>query len=373
MKNKQITLHLISFDIPYPPNYGGVIDVFYKIKQLSEKGVEIILHCYEYGRTRSKELNSLCTQVYYYKRENNFNNFLSRKPYIVKTRNSQKLIENLTKDEFPILFEGLHTTGILLSNKFDKRKTIVRTHNIEHEYYKGLKNSESNFSKKLFFKTESIKLKKYEKVLHKVNFILTISPLEHKYFSDVYGTKSLYVPVFFNFQENNNHNNTLRYSLWHGDLSVSDNQKSLKYIVDIYKETEFKLIIASSKVNKKILTYIQPFKNIEFQKINSEKHLDTLLEEAHIHPLVSFQNTGIKLRLLNILSKGKHVITNNAIIEETGLEKCVHIANKTEDFYQKITQLSNTDFTQKDISLRNESLQYFNPTYSAEKIIDLIE
>ncbi len=28
-------LHIISFDIPYPPNYGGVIDVFYKLKALA--------------------------------------------------------------------------------------------------------------------------------------------------------------------------------------------------------------------------------------------------------------------------------------------------------------------------------------------------
>ena len=30
-------IHIITFDIPYPANYGGVIDVFYKIKALKEK------------------------------------------------------------------------------------------------------------------------------------------------------------------------------------------------------------------------------------------------------------------------------------------------------------------------------------------------
>ena len=46
MKNK---LHIISLDIPFPANYGGVIDIFYKLKSLSNLGVEIILHCFEYG------------------------------------------------------------------------------------------------------------------------------------------------------------------------------------------------------------------------------------------------------------------------------------------------------------------------------------
>ncbi|MEI7802398.1 MAG: mannosyltransferase, partial [Bacteroidota bacterium] len=42
-------LHIISFNVPYPPDYGGVIDVYYKIKALKEAGVKIHLHCYEYG------------------------------------------------------------------------------------------------------------------------------------------------------------------------------------------------------------------------------------------------------------------------------------------------------------------------------------
>ncbi len=37
-------LHIIAFDIPFPPDYGGVIDVYYKIKTLSEAGVRIHLH-----------------------------------------------------------------------------------------------------------------------------------------------------------------------------------------------------------------------------------------------------------------------------------------------------------------------------------------
>ena len=32
----QKKLHIISFDIPYPPTYGGVIDVFFKINQTYE-------------------------------------------------------------------------------------------------------------------------------------------------------------------------------------------------------------------------------------------------------------------------------------------------------------------------------------------------
>ena len=43
-------LHIVCLDVPYPVDYGGVFDLFYKIKALSEAGVKIHLHCFEYGR-----------------------------------------------------------------------------------------------------------------------------------------------------------------------------------------------------------------------------------------------------------------------------------------------------------------------------------
>ena len=40
------TLHVIALNIPYPPNYGGVIDIYYKLLALHRLGVRLILHCY---------------------------------------------------------------------------------------------------------------------------------------------------------------------------------------------------------------------------------------------------------------------------------------------------------------------------------------
>ena len=48
MENKR--LHIVAFDVPFPANYGGAIDVFYKLKALHQLGIRITLHCFEYGR-----------------------------------------------------------------------------------------------------------------------------------------------------------------------------------------------------------------------------------------------------------------------------------------------------------------------------------
>ena len=80
-------LHIISFDIPYPANYGGAIDVFYRIKALHDAGIKIILHCwYKEKRTTEPILESLCEKVYYYKRKINVINQLQNM-FLIKDRN----------------------------------------------------------------------------------------------------------------------------------------------------------------------------------------------------------------------------------------------------------------------------------------------
>ncbi|HXB41966.1 MAG TPA: glycosyltransferase family 1 protein, partial [Bacteroidia bacterium] len=83
------SLHIVSFDVPFPANYGGVIDVFYKLVNLYKAGIKITLHCYEYGRGEQKELEKYCQKVYYYKRKTSFLKQLSPVPYIIKSRTSE--------------------------------------------------------------------------------------------------------------------------------------------------------------------------------------------------------------------------------------------------------------------------------------------
>ena len=57
-------LHVVSFNIPYPADNGGLIDVYCKLNALKKAGASIILHCYEYGRPHAQELNEYCVQFF---------------------------------------------------------------------------------------------------------------------------------------------------------------------------------------------------------------------------------------------------------------------------------------------------------------------
>ncbi|HAK10648.1 MAG TPA: mannosyltransferase, partial [Chitinophagaceae bacterium] len=43
-------LHIIALNVPFPVDYGGVVDLFWKLPSLQAQGVNIHLHCFDYGR-----------------------------------------------------------------------------------------------------------------------------------------------------------------------------------------------------------------------------------------------------------------------------------------------------------------------------------
>ncbi len=118
------SVHIISWDIPYPANYGGVIDVFWTLKKLHEQGCKIKLHCFQYGdRFSSEVLNQYCSQVFYYPRKTGMMGLHASLPYIVSSRSDKLLLTNLLQDDAPIIFEGIHSTFLLNEPKLkDRRK-----------------------------------------------------------------------------------------------------------------------------------------------------------------------------------------------------------------------------------------------------------
>src|SRR5689334_578324 len=155
-------LHIVCLDVPWPADYGGAIDMFYKIEALHKAGIKIHLHYFSYNhRGNPTELNQYCESIHVYERKTGWKGFSFKLPYIVSSRINIELVHNLNKDDHPVLLEGLHCTGIVhLLNK--DKKVVVRMHNDEHEYYKQLASSVRNLSKKIYYRRESHSLKKYQ-------------------------------------------------------------------------------------------------------------------------------------------------------------------------------------------------------------------
>ena len=358
-------LHIISFNIPYPANYGGVISVFYHLKALHQLGAKITLHCYEYGREHSTKLNKYCEHVFYYKRKMSPINLLNKKPFIVISRNDKSLLARLSEDDAPILYEGIHTCATLTHSHLQHRAKIVRTHNIEADYYANLANLESNFLKKIYFNTESKKLRNFEeKALQHANHILAISPNDTAWFQERFEHVH-YVPAFHPNEAVDILAGKGEYTLFHGDLSVKDNTNAAFFLIkNIFTKIKTPFIIAGLNPPNILIEEVKKHPHITLKINVSQSEMNDLIQQAHINLLYTFHSSGMKLKLLNALYRGRFCIVNSAMVQNTGMESLCHVADTPDNLIRAIQEVQCLDFTENLIKKRRQSLnnQFSNLT-----------
>jgi hypothetical protein len=374
MEENQATLqylHVVSLTIPYPPNYGGAIDIYYKIKALHECGVKVILHCFEYDQKPTDELEKICHQVFYYSRKKDIRTALSLTPFIVTSRKSPQLLKNLINLPYPILFEGLHCTGFLDHPALKNRMKMVRTHNIEHHYYWGLSKNEHNPFKRIYFILEAIKLKIHQKILVNAQLVLAISPEDTNYLTKRFRTVE-YLPAFHPFLSVSSSTGTGKYLLIHGNLSVNENIASIRYLTKkVLSGISFPIIIAGKNPSGKLLKKKHKHLDIKLIPNPDAAEMNHLIKNAHLVLMHTFQPTGIKLKLLTTLFSGRHIICNSHMVENTGTGHLCHLANSPKEWVSQIERLIDKPFTLTEIAQRNNLLhKQFNNTTNALKIVN---
>lgn len=360
------SINIVSFDVPFPANYGGVIDVFYKIKTFHKMGVKVHLHCFEYGRSEQPELNKYCESVSYYKRKNHWTNLLSSVPYIVKTRVSEELKTNLLANDFPILFEGLHTCYLLNEPQLSERIKLYRESNIEHRYYSHLAKSEKSFTKKIFLKWEARKLKKYEPIIEKAQHSFMVSQTDFHYFEMKYPkSNNHFVPSFHSGFEVKVKEGKGDYVLYHGNLSVSENYEAVFYLIkNIFSVLDVPFIVAGLNPPEHLINEIERHDRITLIANPEEDKMNELIANAQINFLYTNQATGLKLKLLNVLYNGRHCLVNSKMVEGTTLKECCIVEDSIDKQIIKIKNLMEEEVTPSIIEKRQEILL---ENYSNEK------
>lgn len=366
-------LHVVSFDIPFPANYGGVVDVFYKIKELSEKGIKVHLHCFEYGRKHSEELENICYSVQYYKRDLSKVQILKNLPYIVSSRYSEELIVKLMKDKYPILLEGLHTCYVLLDKRMKNRKIFVRTHNVEHDYYLNLALAERSFYKKYYYNNEAKKLQRFENILSKASGLIAISIKDYDYFSKRFQNVT-FIPAFHPHKVVKSKMGKGKYVLYHGNLSVAENYNAVEFLLkNVFDNSNINFKIAGLKPPSHLKKMVESNPNVELIADPTNSELYKLIQKAHINISVTFQDTGLKLKLLNTLYNGRFCLVNDKMLSGTALDDLCVVANNPTEISDEINRLFELSFTEKDIELRKEKLALlYNNGNNVNELISLM-
>lgn len=365
-------LNIVSFNVPYPPDFGGAIDVFYKLKSLSEAGVQIYLHIFEYGRGRPSELEKYCEKIFYYKRDRSLLNGMQLSPYIVSSRNNKVLVKNLNTNQAPVLFEGIHTTAPLKNKAFQSERTLVRMHNLEHDYYNGLFRSETNVLKKLYYWIESKKLIRYQRSLNLADMILSISPSDQSYFEEKLETQSTFIPAFHPNKKVRHLKKKGYFALYHGDLSIWENRKAAHFLVDIFKKLDIPLIVAGRTDDKKLLEKIETAKNLKFISLENQEQLDDLLQRAHINIFWSNHASGIKIKLINALYNGRFCLVNPPVVAGSDLEDLCEVVEDEKALVYKAIQLMDVEFSDEQYFHRKEKMKPYDVEQNIKKLLEVL-
>jgi hypothetical protein len=369
-------LNVVSFDIPYPPDYGGVTDVYWKLFWLHKAGVRVILHCFHSRRNPAPELNGICEQVHYYRRAMGFRSNLSTLPFTVKSRESEALVRNLLANDHPILFEVLHTCGPIADPRLRKRLKIYRHSNIEHEYYKHLSKSERKPVKRLFLRIEAEKLRRFEKILRFADIICAVNADDTQYFSQKYPqSRSVYLPSFHPNEQIDIPSGKGDYVLFHGNLSISENYEAARWLAaNVFPGLSSKVIVAGLDPPPLVKKMIAGLSNVELVASPSLDRMRALIRDAQVHVLYTRQATGLKLKLLNVLFGGRFVVCNTGMLAGTGISPAAGVvtAESPDQFVGRINGWIGIPFSAGHAEARRAMVSNFMNQKNVQTLVELI-
>ncbi|MEP7165814.1 MAG: glycosyltransferase family 4 protein [Ferruginibacter sp.] len=350
-------LHIVTHDIPWPADYGGVVDLFYKIRSLHALGIKIHLHCYySAARVKQTELLKYCDSVDYYPRKKNFS---FRIPYIVQSRSDKGLLAKLQQDDHPVLLEGIHCTYLLKKGALDGRKVFVRLHNVEYKYYRQLAKHEINIFKKIYYSYEGFLLKKYERSIANKAVFWPVSTDDTKlYKKEFHAEKIAFLPVFLPWNEISTQPGKGCFCLYHGNLSVNENEKAADWLLNnVFNTLEIPFVIAGKNPSLPLQTLAHSHAHTCMAVNPSDVEMQDLIKKAQVNILPSFNKTGVKLKLLNALYNGRHCLVNNAGKEGAAIDGLCSIAETADDFKMMIKKLFQENFTAEALDKRQQMLQ----------------
>lgn len=368
-------LHIVCLDVPYPVDYGGVFDLFHKIRSLHAAGIRIHLHCFEYGRGRQPILNDYCVEVNYYSRHEGHKGFSHKLPYIVCSRSNRHLLDRLLQDDYPILLEGIHCTYLLNDERFNDRKVVLRLHNVEYQYYRQLYHTEKSIWKKMYYLHESNLLRSYEQRIASRVKILAVSARDSQQYREEFGAADIgTLPVFLPYEAVRTKEGTGCFCLYHGNLSVAENEQAVIWLLKkVFQSLELPLIVSGKQPSARLTKMIEQYPHACLIADPSEEELQDLITKAQVNILPSLNCTGVKLKLLNALFNGRHCIVNSEAVEGTGLEQLCHLSDGADHMRSLISKLYTQPVQSDEIRERQKVLTcLYDRQENVNKLVDAI-
>jgi glycosyltransferase involved in cell wall biosynthesis len=205
--------------------------------------------------------------------------------------------------------------------------------------------------------------------------MLVVSREDADYLKEHFSDKKVnYLPSF-------HANNTVEsltgsgdYALYNGNIEVPENAHAVQWLIsEVFAGTDIKLKVAGMSPPDHIRKLAAGHTNVEIIANPDDDEMFSLIKNAHVNILVTFQATGLKLKLLNTLYQGRFCLVNDKMLNGTGLGELCETGNTPAELKQKLQELFKIEFEKKDIDLRDKILnRNFSNDHNAEKLISLV-
>ena len=221
---------------------------------------------------------------------------------------------------------------------------------------------------------EACKLKRFENVLKNASHLLCISPNDNLYFDQEFGI-SHFIPAFHPFNEIKSKEGRGEYILFHGNLSVAENIQAVEYLIQhVFSKISQPVIIAGKNPSERLVQKIERLSNVQLVSNPENEQMENLIQNSHICLIPTFQDTGLKLKLLASLFSGRFCIANKPMIHKTGLEHLCHQADTPKEMIDCLNELFQAEFTSEEIEKRKLILEdTFSNHRNALNIIRLLK
>lgn len=361
-------VHIVVDSSPLLACDAAAIDSLNILKALKQTGIGIHLHCLaSVESTEIKYLNELCSSLEIY---NTFPqlmdaslNHLAGNPVV------SRAWQNLHADEYPVLV--LSDVFAFTINKTPHKKTIYRSHKNINQQLCSLAASETNVFKQFLYNQKRKSLAKYNAQLSLYDAIATTTSADH---FQTTSTQQL-IPPFVPWQKVEAVEGKGSYCFYHGDLSDRGNEYSVKWLLKkVFSKIKLPLVVAGKNPSKELtrLMYKNDYTCIIANPSRTE--LDDLIRRAQVNVLPAVCSSGSKLKLINSLFFGRHIIANDKMVAGTGLSGTCIIANTAEEFIKEIKHKYHLPFLLSEINTREKLLaEKFNVNEQVNQLIGLLE
>lgn len=370
---------LVAPDFPYPPNHGGRVDIWSRIKCLSQAGATIDLVVTaqrQHNKIHEPIVHEYVRNIFYFPRKKNLDFILQGTTYQIASRSGLEFF-NPTSSYALAILESEAVSAILPALDISTKKAL-RVHNNEVTYFKSLAQSEKNIFLKTYYYIESIL---YNKILggikDKFDYILHISKDEFELDRQniKIADKCRFLPPYLDLVSMKAplKKNT-KIVLFIGNLFTPNNIAGLEWYMNFVhkivfgKISDYKLIIAGN-TRGNIPKFIKSgCRNIEF--FDSPKSLNIFYQDAAVFINPMLFGAGVKLRTINAIIEGVPIVATTVGAEGIGLIDKEHyaLADTVESFANSVIELLSNP--QKQIYLAKNAQKYITENFNTSKTID---